>query len=47
VAAAAPGAANLMPPQAEEDMVPLCSPRGVPLTAKLLRVVPPSDLFLK
>lgn len=47
VAGAAPGAANLMPPQAEESMVPLQSPRGVPLTAKLLHVVPPLDLFLK
>lgn len=46
-AEAAPGAANLMPPQAEEGLVPLHSPRGVPLTAKLLPVVPPLDLFSK
>lgn len=38
VAGAAPGAANLMPPQAEEGMVSLHSPRGVPLTTKLLHV---------
>lgn len=47
MAEAAPGDANLMPPQAEEGMVSLHAPRGAPLTAKLLRVVPPLDLFLK
>lgn len=47
MAGAAPAAANLMAPQAEEGMVSHHSPRGEPLTAKLLHVVPPLDLFLK
>lgn len=47
VGGAAPGAANLMPPQAEKSTVPLHSPQGGPLTAKLLHVAPPLDLFLK
>jgi len=46
-AGAAPGAANLMAPQAEKGMVPLHSPQGAPLSTKLLHVMPPLDLFLK